>query len=247
MQRPMTALEYVERGEERRRAVSFVIVRRGRAPAVLQGQPRLGPIERLNLRLLVDREHHGMRRRIDVEPGDVAQPGGELRVGGELEGAHPVGLQLVRPPDAPHRGDADPGGFGHRRRRPVGGLVRRFGRGQRDHAIDDRLLQGRDTRRPRLVAQKPVHAVRHEPLLPAPDARLRLAAAAHDLGRAETVRGRQDDLRPPDVLLRAVPVRDDRFQTGTIGGADFDGDVPAHAHRLAHPASHGNPMSDALH
>src|SRR5512132_748421 len=84
-------------------------------------------------------------------------------------------------------------------------------------------------------------------LLPAPDARLRLAAAAHDLGRAETVRGRQDDLRPPDVLLRAVPVRDDRFQTGTIGGADFDGDVPAHAHRLAHPASHGNPMSDALH
>src|SRR5512132_1869839 len=44
------ALEYVERGEERRRAVSFVIVRHGRAPAVLQGQPRLGPIERLNLR-----------------------------------------------------------------------------------------------------------------------------------------------------------------------------------------------------
>src|SRR5512132_3667689 len=105
------ALEYVERGEERRRAVSFVIVRHGRAPAVLQGQPRLGPIERLNLRLLVDREHHGMRRRIDVEPGDVAQPGGELRVGGELEGTHPVGLQLVRPPDALHRGDADPGGL----------------------------------------------------------------------------------------------------------------------------------------
>src|SRR5512132_2297483 len=41
------ALEYVERGEERRRAVSFLIVRHGRAPAVLQGQPRLGPIERL--------------------------------------------------------------------------------------------------------------------------------------------------------------------------------------------------------
>src|SRR5512143_591583 len=73
-----------------------------------------------------------------------------------------------------------------------------------------------------------VHAVRHEPLLPAPDARLRLAAPAHDLGRAETVRGRQDDLRPPDVLLRAVPVRNDRFQTDTVGGADFDGDVLAH-------------------
>ena len=149
-------------------------------------------------------------------------------VGGELEGAHPVRLQLVRSPDALHRGDADPGGLGHRRRRPVGGLVRRFGCGQRDHAIDDRLLQGRDPRRSRLVAQKPVHAVRHEPLLPAPDARLRLAAPAHDLGGAETVRGRQDDLRPPGVLLRAVPVRNDRFQTDTVGGADFDGDVLAH-------------------
>src|SRR5512140_801402 len=45
----------------------------------------------------------------------------------------------------------------------------------------------------------------------------------------KAVRGRQDDLRPPDVLLRAVPVRDDPFQTGTVGGADFGADVPAHA------------------
>src|SRR5512135_2215558 len=80
----------------------------------------------------------------------------------------------------------------------------------------------------RLVAQKPVHTIRHEPLLPAPDARLRLAAPAHDLRRAETVRGREDDLRPPDVLLRAVPVRNNRFQTDTVGGADFDADVLAH-------------------
>src|SRR5512144_2523138 len=79
-------------------------------------------------------------------------------------------------------------------------------------SMNDRLLQRRDTRRPRLVAQKPVHTIRHEPLLPAPDARLRLAAPAHDLRRAETVRGREDDLRPPDVLLRAVPVRNNRFQ-----------------------------------
>src|SRR5512144_902531 len=66
------------------------------------------------------------------------------------------------------------------------------------------------------------------PLLPAPDARLRLAAPAHDLGRADAVRGRQDDLRPPDALRRAVPVRNDRFQTDTVGGADFDADVFAH-------------------
>ena len=55
------------------------------------------------------------------------------------------------------------------------------------------------------------------------------------------------NLRPPDVLLRAVPVRDDHFQTGTVGGADVDGDVLAHAPRFAHPASQGNPMSDPIH
>src|SRR5512135_1730009 len=51
---------------------------------------------------------------------------------------------------------------------------------------------------------------------------------AHDLRRAETVRGREDDLRSPDVLLRAVPVRNNRFQTDTVGGAHFDADVLAH-------------------
>ena len=41
------------------------------------------------------------------------------------------------------------------RRRPVGGLVRRFGRGLRDHAIDDRLLQGRDTPAPCRAEARP--------------------------------------------------------------------------------------------
>ena len=41
--------------------------------AFLQRQAWLGAIERLDLALLVDREHDGMRRRIDVEPDHVAQ------------------------------------------------------------------------------------------------------------------------------------------------------------------------------
>jgi len=40
--------------------------------------------------------------------------------------------------------------------------------------------------------------------------------------RAEAVGGHQDDPCPPDVLLRAVPVRNDRFQTSAIGGAWVD-------------------------
>jgi hypothetical protein len=50
-------------------------------------------------------------------------------------------------------------------------------------------------------------------LLPAPDARLGLAAPPHDLGRAAALGGGQDDPRPPGVLLAAVPVCAPRRRT----------------------------------
>src|SRR6516162_11584766 len=62
--------EHVERGKQGRRAVALVIVGHRPAPAGLQRQPGLGPVERLNLRFLVDRQHH------DIEPDDVVELGG---------------------------------------------------------------------------------------------------------------------------------------------------------------------------
>src|SRR5438105_4285131 len=49
-----------------------------------------------------------VRRRVQVEPDDVPQLGDELRVVGQLEGAHPVRPELVRAPDPQHRAGADP-------------------------------------------------------------------------------------------------------------------------------------------
>ncbi len=94
------AVEHVEGGEQRRRAVALVVVGHGAEPALLHGQAGLGAVERLDLALLVDRQHDGMGRRIDIEADDVAQLVGELRVGGELELPPAVGLQPVRLPDA---------------------------------------------------------------------------------------------------------------------------------------------------
>jgi hypothetical protein len=34
--------------------------------------------------------------------------------------------------------------------------------------------------------------------------------------------GQQDDLGPPDMLLRTVPIGDNRLQLGSVGGAQFD-------------------------
>src|SRR3954462_11636693 len=75
----------------------------------------------------------------------------------------------------------------------------------------------RDARGPRLVVQEAVDAFLHEPLLPAPDAGLRLAGPAHDLVGANTVGAREDDRRPPSVFLRGATVSGDRFKSAADG------------------------------
>jgi hypothetical protein len=62
----------VERGEQRRGAVSFVVMRPALHLSRLQRQQRLGAVECLDLRLLIDAEHRGMRRRIQIQADDVA-------------------------------------------------------------------------------------------------------------------------------------------------------------------------------
>ena len=56
------AVEDVEGGEQGGRAVALVVVGHGAGAALLHGQAGLGAVERLDLRLLIDRQHHGMRR-----------------------------------------------------------------------------------------------------------------------------------------------------------------------------------------
>src|SRR3981081_1242698 len=64
--------------------IPIQVMRHRAGPAPFQRQAGLGAVERLDLALLVDREHDGMRRRIDIKPDDVAQLGDELRVGRQL-------------------------------------------------------------------------------------------------------------------------------------------------------------------
>ena len=52
-----TALQYVEGDEQRRRAVRLVVMGHRPAAAPLHLQLRLGAVERLDLRFLIDRQH----------------------------------------------------------------------------------------------------------------------------------------------------------------------------------------------
>lgn len=63
----------------------------------------LGSVEGLDLRLVVDRQHHGMSRRIDIQANDGRQLLGEGRVVGELEVPPAMRAETVGLPDTLHR------------------------------------------------------------------------------------------------------------------------------------------------
>jgi hypothetical protein len=115
MQRPITVPSSTAEGSEQcGGAVPLVIVRHRLAAPRLDRQSGLGAVERLDLALLVDRQHHSVGRRIDPrvrpvagpragsEPDDISQLGGKARIARALESAQPMRLQFVRPPDALH-------------------------------------------------------------------------------------------------------------------------------------------------
>jgi len=232
------ALQHVEGGEQGGGAVALVVVGHGLAAPLFERQTGLGAVERLDLALLIHRQDDGVGGRIDVEADDVANLGGELRIVGQLELTPAVRLEAMGSPDALDRTDADTDLSGHRRGGPVGDFPRRIGGdGQRHHPLGHLVSQGRNARRAGLVPQQAVHALLHEPLLPSPDRRLALVRPAHDFDGPQAVGSQKHDPRSPDVLLRAVAVRDHRLQAEAVRGAHLDDNPFAHP-----PDSHIRPV-----
>ena len=148
-------------------------MRHGAEPALLQRQARLGAIKSLDLALLVERQHDRVGRRLDIEADHVAQLVDEVGSFESLNcrsrcGWRPCAFQmrrtalalmpLARPSARLSSGSshpADPHASASPRERPTPGPA-----------------QGCATAR--LVAQQAVDAFVHEPLLPAPHARLRV-------------------------------------------------------------------------
>ncbi len=73
------AVERAERGEEGGGAVRLVIMRHGLASPGLDRQSWLGPVERLDLALFVNRQHHRVGRRIDPRVRPMGRPEGRRR------------------------------------------------------------------------------------------------------------------------------------------------------------------------
>ena len=208
------AFEHVESSEQRRCAVALVIVGHRAGAAFLHRQAGLGAVEGLDLRLLIDREHDGMGGRIDIEPDNIAQLVDELRVVGELELLDPVRLETMRAPDALDRTCTDADCFRHHGGGPMGRLGGRIGLGEHHDTLSDIRPKWRDARGSRLIAQQAVVTSLHEAFLPAPHTGFRLAGLAHDLIGADAVRAQQDNLGPPDMLMRRITIPCEQRQSG---------------------------------
>jgi hypothetical protein len=104
----------------------------------------------------------------------------------------------------------------------VTGRRRRASQRQGDHTFSHFGAQRRNARPPCLVPPKASGSFVAETFLPTPDHRLGLAGSLHDLGRAATIGRQKDDLCPPNVLLRAIAVRDHGFKLATVGLAQLN-------------------------
>jgi hypothetical protein len=122
-------------GERDGGAVAEVVVASSLGGPRHHGQDRLEAAERLDLSLLVDAEQHGSFGGIEVEAHDVAHLLDKQRVGGELEGLGPMGLEAEGMPDPPDGGLAQPHLRGHRTGGPVGGVVGLLFEGLDDHGF----------------------------------------------------------------------------------------------------------------
>ena len=68
--------------------------------------------------------------------------------------------------------------------------------------------------------QKPAHAFGGEAFLRTPDISLGFAGLAHDAFVPAALGAEQDDLRPPNMLLRRVAVFDQSAKPINVGGRD---------------------------
>src|SRR5215472_12117791 len=190
------AVEQVERGEEGGSAVALVVMGHGPAAPLLEGQSRLGPVEGLDLTLLIDAEHDRVFGRIQIEPDHVGQLFDEARIVGEFEAGDPVRLQLMCSPDPVHGVWADTHGLGHGSAAPMGGPRRLAVEGGLDYGLDLLRRDGRLASAALLDLGQGLGPIAGEALSPEQDGGTTDAQGFGDGPVGDPIRCHQDHARP---------------------------------------------------
>ena len=114
------AIEHAESRKQGGRAVTLVVVRHRPTAALLQWKAWLGTIEGLDLTFLVDTQHKGFVRGIEIESDDIVELLNKMFVSTDLEGLDEMGFEVVLFPDTTDRRLAEALRLGHAPRTPVG-------------------------------------------------------------------------------------------------------------------------------
>ena len=107
-------------GEQRGGAIPDVVMGALLGMPGLHRQRLLGPVQRLDLGLLVHTQHDRVLRRRQIQPDDVGDLGDQLGIGGELERLRPPRRHPERPPRLQHRGVVQLQPVREQPRRPMG-------------------------------------------------------------------------------------------------------------------------------
>jgi len=199
-------IQGVERSEQRRRPVAFVVMRHGLRPAWLHRQPRLRTIKCLNLALLVDTEHQSMFRRIEIQPNNILEFINKPGVPAQLEGPYQVRFQPVLFPYALYTRRTQTYLNRHAPRAPVrgvSGLLPQCLVYHRSHPVFvDPLLTPRTSPVLKQAGYpKPLIA-----LPPTGDRRRRSPKLAHDLACGCTIGRQQRNASPQGHFLHCVSI-----------------------------------------
>ena len=133
----------LECGKQGGRSVALVVVGEGSTTASLQGQPRLGAIQGLNLALFFDARDDRVLWGRQIDPDHVGELLDEALVPRQLEAAHLVRLELMVVPDSMDRALADSLGLGHRTSTPLGCPLGLVLEGRFDESSNPRLSVSR--------------------------------------------------------------------------------------------------------
>ena len=103
-------------------AVALVVVGSALDLPRPEREHRLGSVEGLDLGLLVDREDHGIVRRMQVQADDILNLLRKLGIFADLEGLQSMRLEISCGPNLSHLMDGDVTSFRHQAKTPVRGL-----------------------------------------------------------------------------------------------------------------------------
>ena len=190
----------VESCEERRRAVANIVVAAPFDLAGSHGQQRLGPVQCLDLTLLIDAQDHCFFGWMQVETNDVGDLVHEVGIRAELEAAGAMGLQTVILPDSKHGAVADAEPRPEQARAPMcAAVLRRFHR-RRHKAVHEVAGQLR------LLAAsagflEALHAGFAEAPTPSPHGQTIASQALSDDIAGDAVSGEQHNLRPQHLTM----------------------------------------------